>query len=283
MPEDHEVSRARKRAKKENSLKHGVYSREVMLPGENIRCYETLVAETTEEWAPEGATERSLVDRLVGLFWRRQRLERYEQSKLQERIKEIRECNLSNRVSELKDLGPRFENAASDEEVDDILAELSDACSGFIEKLVPYDESLDSAPRGPAIAEILASLQPKGKLEGPAQFIALVDPCVMEANMERSNRIDEAIDRTIKRLMQVKTAKQIFPNMRAKAPPKLISTAAPTAQDNIKEQNVELLDKVVVFAEPNPSWPLAPADFNLTTARSAVNSVVVGDGRKLGE
>jgi len=115
MPEDHEVSRARKRAKKENSLKHGVYSREVMLPGENIRCYETLVAETTEEWAPEGATERSLVDRLVGLFWRRQRLERYEQSKLQERIKEIRECNLSNRVSELKDLGPRFENAASDE------------------------------------------------------------------------------------------------------------------------------------------------------------------------
>ena len=91
MPEDHEVSRARKRAKKENSLKHGVYSREVMLPGENIRCYETLVAETTEEWAPEGATERSLVDRLVGLFWRRQRLERYEQSKLQERIKETYE------------------------------------------------------------------------------------------------------------------------------------------------------------------------------------------------
>jgi len=262
MPEENELARPSKRAEKKNSLKHGVYSREVMLPGENILDYEALMAELIEEWAPEGATERSLVDRLVGLLWRRQRLERYEQSKLQERIKEIRECNLSNRVSELKDLGPRFENAASDEEVDDILAELSDVCSDFIEKLVPYDESPDSVPRGPAIAEMLASLQPKGKLEGPAQFIALVDPCVMEANMERSNRIDEAIDRTIKRLMQVKTAKQILPNMRAKAPPKLISAPAPTAQDVKKEQNVEILDKVAFFAKPDLNWPAEATDFN---------------------
>jgi hypothetical protein len=42
--------------------------------------------------------------------------------------------------------------------------------------------------------------------------------------LARSDRIDEAIDRTIKRLMQVKTAKQIFPEMRnARAEPKLIN------------------------------------------------------------
>jgi hypothetical protein len=67
--------------------------------------------------------------------------------------------------------------------------------------------------------------------------------------------------------------------MRAKGPPKLIRTAAPTAQD---EQNVELLDKVVIFAEPNPGWSSA-ADFDHTSTRSSVNSAVVGDGTKLGE
>jgi len=165
MPEDNEVARPRKRAEKKNSLKHGVYSREVMLPGENIRGYEALVGELIEEWAPDGMTERSLVDRLVGLLWRRQRLERYEQSKLQQRVKAIRQHNLSSRVlQELKDLGPRFENAASDDEVDEILAELSDDYSDCIDEMVPYNASPDSAPRGPAIAEILASLQPKGKM-----------------------------------------------------------------------------------------------------------------------
>src|SRR5664280_1830368 len=64
-----------------------LYSREVMLPGENIRGYEALVAELVEEWAPEGPTERGLVDRLVGLLWRRQRLERYEHSQLRQRLK----------------------------------------------------------------------------------------------------------------------------------------------------------------------------------------------------
>jgi hypothetical protein len=40
-----------------------------------------------------------------------------------------------------------------------------------------------------------------------------LEPDLIEGNMARSVRIDEAIDRTIKRLVQVKTAKQIFPNI----------------------------------------------------------------------
>jgi hypothetical protein len=44
---------------KRNALRHGVYSREPMLPGEKIGDYETLQAELNEEWAPEGASERA--------------------------------------------------------------------------------------------------------------------------------------------------------------------------------------------------------------------------------
>jgi hypothetical protein len=37
MAEQHGTARPRKRAKKQNALKHGVYSRELMLPGEKMR------------------------------------------------------------------------------------------------------------------------------------------------------------------------------------------------------------------------------------------------------
>ena len=85
MSEQYGTARPGKRAKKRNALKHGVYSREIMLPGEQIRDYESLGAELNEEWVPEGRTELSLVDRLVGLYWRKQRLDRYENAKLKAR------------------------------------------------------------------------------------------------------------------------------------------------------------------------------------------------------
>jgi hypothetical protein len=95
---------------------------------------------------------------------------------------------------------------------------------------VPHAESQDTTPWGPAIGAYLSTLEPKDQLEGPAKFIAILEPDLIEGNMARSVRIDEAIDRTIKRLVQVKTAKQIFPNMRrnAKGDPKLINVPALT-------------------------------------------------------
>ncbi len=152
-----------------------------------------------------------------------------------------------------------------------ILCELDDVYGDYIEEKVPYDEAPDAPPRGPAIARVLADLLPLDRLEGPAKFIALVNPDVIESDLARSDRIDEAIDRTIKRLMQVKTAKQIFPNMRnAKAEPKWINVpalAGPSEQVNEKEQNVELLGKVEVFAKPSPSWPSVPVDYNKAILR----------------
>jgi hypothetical protein len=281
MSEENGDAQPKKRVKKKNALKHGVYSREVMLPGENIRDYEALAAELMEEWAPEGPTERSLVDRLVELHWRRQRLVRYEHAKLQLRIEKIREDNqVSLAIQKLKDCAPEFEEATSLEEVDEILLQLSDTYIDHIEKKVPYDKSPDAPPRGPAIAEYLASIRSLDHLEGPAELIALVNPDAIENDMARLDRVDEAIDRTVKRLMQVKTAKQIFPNMRnAKAEPKVINVPAvtgPSAQGNENEQKVELLDKVEVFAKPNPSWSSVPTLRNVTKLGGGVELVAPG-------
>jgi hypothetical protein len=254
MSEQNDAARPKKRAKRKNALKHGVYSREVMFPGENIRDYNALASEFMEEWAPEGPTERGLVERLLGLYWRKQRLDRYEQEQLQRGVQRIHENNEASRmIEEMKGWGSKFQDAASEEKVDEILAELDDPYSDFIKDKVPYDESPDAHPRGPAIAKFLASLQPPARLEGTAKFIALVNPTFIQVEMARSDRIDEAIDRTVKRLMQVKTAKQILPNMRkAIATPKLISVPAftgPSPQVNENEQSFELLEKVAIFAK----------------------------------
>jgi hypothetical protein len=267
-----EIARPLKRAKKRNALKHGVYSRDIMLSGESFRGYDALAAELNEEWAPEGPTERGLVERLVGLYWRKQRLDRYENAKLKQSVEAIHESNQVNlHRQNLKDLGPEFNDAKSVEAVEKILSTLSPFYNEIITDAVPRADSQDTTPWGPAIGAYLSTLDSKDQLEGPAKFIAILDPDLIESNMARSDRIDEAIDRTIKRLMQVKTAKQIFPNMRnAKAEPKWINVPAltgPSEQANEKEQNVELLDKVEVFAKPSPSWSSVPVDYNKAILR----------------
>lgn len=147
MSEENETVRPKKRArKKQNALKHGVYSREVMLPGENIRIYNAFAAEFVEEWTPDGPTERSLVERLVRLHWRRQRLERYDQAKLQLLVEQIDQKNASGRIiQELKGLGPEFSEAESPEEVKQILSEIDEGYAAHIEEKVPHDKSPGAA------------------------------------------------------------------------------------------------------------------------------------------
>jgi hypothetical protein len=256
VTEQNEIARPPKRAEKRNALKHGVYSRDIMLPGESFRDYDALAAELNEEWVPEGPTERSLVERLVGLCWRKQRLDRYENAELKKRVEEIDDRNEANRHRQnLKNLAPDFNDAKSVEAVEEILSRIHPFYNEIITAAVPRAESQDTTPWGPAIAADLSTYEPKDQLEGAAKFIAVLDPRLVEINMARSDRIDEAVDRTIKRLMQVKTAKQIFPQMRRseKAEPKLISAPAadgPGAIANENEQNSKLLEIVEIPAKP---------------------------------
>jgi hypothetical protein len=264
---------AKARGKKQNALKHGAYSREPMLPGEKIRDYEVLRAELNEEWAPEGPTERGLVDRLVALYWRKQRLERYEHLSLQQQLDQIHQKNEVNRHRQnLKNLGIEFGAASSIEVVERILSRLSPFYTDMIIGWVPRETCQDPAQWGKAISAHLSRMQPEDQLEGPAKFIAIVNPDSLEHELARSDRVDESIDRTIKRLMQVKTAKQVFPNMRrtAKADPKLINVtllANPNLQARENVQNVETIVKVEIPAKPDWKWPPEALDFNKAVLR----------------
>src|SRR5215467_11350817 len=66
-----------------NSLKHGLTSRRVVLPGEDQADFDRLHEQLRFEHSPEGALETELVAEIVACFWRLQRARRYESSILE--------------------------------------------------------------------------------------------------------------------------------------------------------------------------------------------------------
>jgi hypothetical protein len=61
-----------------NALKHGILSREVILPGEDDDALAELAKRLTTELRPAGQLEALLVDRITAAFWRLRRLGRVE-------------------------------------------------------------------------------------------------------------------------------------------------------------------------------------------------------------
>ena len=61
-----------------NALKTGVFAKHILLPDDNADEFGRLRLEIYREWEPVGATETSLVERLVALLWRQRRIYRAE-------------------------------------------------------------------------------------------------------------------------------------------------------------------------------------------------------------
>ena len=62
-----------KAASSQNSFKHGLYSKAVIIPGEDPAKFEALRAELTAEHRPVGVTEELLVDEIAQHYWRMKR------------------------------------------------------------------------------------------------------------------------------------------------------------------------------------------------------------------
>jgi hypothetical protein len=66
-----------------NSLKHGLTSRKVVLPGENQAGFDRLHNQLLADHAPTGALETELVAEIAACLWRLQRARRYESTILE--------------------------------------------------------------------------------------------------------------------------------------------------------------------------------------------------------
>ena len=71
----------RRRRKRSNAQKHGVFAEPLILPGEDPREFEALHAALIEEWTPSGPSEQSRVFGIADAEWRKLRSRRFVQAK----------------------------------------------------------------------------------------------------------------------------------------------------------------------------------------------------------
>jgi len=214
---------------KRNALKHGANAREVMLWSEKYEDYESLRTDLYLEFNPSGSTEEYLVRALLDLRWRRRRLDLYDQITMQKQLNEIREENEASReLEKLAAVASEFEEADSVEKVEAILSELE--YSEVIRSHWPLGAGADPVAWYSKIKGDLEQWRLATRHEGADQFIKIFDLDTFDDDLARIERLDAMIDRTIKRLMQVKTMKQMHDRLQ----PKLINLSAtknPLVQD----------------------------------------------------
>jgi hypothetical protein len=170
-----------------------------MLPGERIADYEELRQAHYDEWLPEGITELCVVDELTALRWKKRRMAQYDQILLRQRNTKIRENNeVYRHRRNLRNLGAKFSEAANAEEAEEILSSLSQFYKEIIESGVPREKCEDPKLWPQDVGQYLSNLKSEDPVEGPNLFAAIVNPDLIELEIARSDRLDEAIDRKIK-------------------------------------------------------------------------------------
>jgi hypothetical protein len=185
-----------------------------MIPAETHRAFEDLHRELYEEFSPVGITEERLVQRLAVLNLERDRLYRYTQFKMEIRQAEIkRQVPFAQPIKKLKSRAVEYQIAKIAKEVEDVAAEKS--------KQSPPEKLRDPERRTNDFLEHIASLPDVGPVHDHEIFFELVEEFPIIERLKQLEQIDVAIDRTIKRLMQLKTMKQMFRQLE----PKVISTS----------------------------------------------------------
>ena len=120
-------------------------------------------------------------------------------------------------LKNLKDLAPKFHAATDVEGVQVVLSRLSPWYVSIITDRVPLETCKDPTKWGQDIGEHLSRFEVADQLDEDDKFLASFDLELWDLDVSQSVRSDEAIDRKIKRLLQVKTGKQLFPGMRKTA------------------------------------------------------------------
>lgn len=209
--------------KKRNALKHGANATEGMLWSEKYKDYEALRDALYQEFGPSGSMEEYLVETLLNLRWRRRRLECHEQIVMQQRLDKIREANEhSHHVDNLRSFAPEFAKASTVEQVEAVLASVSPIYSNTIRLDWPFKTGDDPQRWGLKIAEGLLAWKPEPRSEQSDEFIRTLDLEEFDKSLDRIERLDANIDRTIRRLMHLKTTKQMYSQLE----PKLIDVSA---------------------------------------------------------
>jgi hypothetical protein len=198
-----------------NALKHGAFSQDLVLPDEKREDFEQLHQSLIEEWSPTGALEEDTVLTLAQGIWLKRRVERFyhqEATWAQEHAGE-EELNYADALARV------LEHAQSVEDVTEIIAVLPDRYREWIETKYHRSNFFNDAQ---SWIRSVKSIIPK-LIEGyeitvmderrspafKAEKAALLRDLTAK-KIALDERLDSRIDKAVKRLAQLKALKQVF-------------------------------------------------------------------------
>jgi len=180
-----------------------IYDTRLIPAAESHRAFAELHRELYEEYLPVGFSEEHLVQRLAFLFFERDRLSRYTHFKMEMRQAELeRQIPKAQAVRQLKSHVDKIEEANVLREVKESLSEAE--AGGEPKPAVPGRSG------GPKVSFDSITTLPDGPVNGRDVFLKLVEEFPIAERIKQHEQIDQAIDRTIKKLMQLKTMKQMY-------------------------------------------------------------------------
>ena len=124
------ITKEGKKVVASNAIKHGLFSKELILKTENEADFQLLLGELQSELKPVGALEQSLVERIAVTLWRQRRLVRSETARI----------NLNNKESSMlwrvnKELNLNFtDKALKAEDLTEFDQELLKTYQAFVEE-----------------------------------------------------------------------------------------------------------------------------------------------------
>jgi hypothetical protein len=218
--------------KRPNALKHGVFSINPTIPGEDPREFEELHAALINEWNPSDLTEQDLVFSIADAMWRKLRSQKFLRSRVftnsfesrhpafdetRGRIlfigfmrqnpeaafeKRAEDCLGTDEVNYLKQKFPRSNYQSTLEWAEAVIEELQSF-------LPPPAPNFDTLGLGKEMVVWLEAV--RDAMDDSQLFISAIHASeFLEHDLNQRERLDARIARLIKELIQIKAMKQML-------------------------------------------------------------------------
>jgi len=129
-----------------NAVKHGVFAVETLIKGENREDFELFRQKLLEEFAPDGAVETMLAERIVSLGWRLKRIVRIQDQVFDVMIEKDEPSPLSKRMKLMMPKEMRDDTRGAGPELVLGRAVIDDfSNSRVLERLLMYERRLESS------------------------------------------------------------------------------------------------------------------------------------------
>jgi hypothetical protein len=205
---------ARKPGGKKNAITHGAYAKDLLLPDESPEEFERLHRGLIEEWNPTGTLEDDTVLDLAQSIWQKRRSDKFYHEEAMDSLFQNADTGWVVYLIKLLNRAETLEQATP------LISNLPELYRQWIEQEIPRSKFEDDKSwieclksRIPAFAGMhehcaRATIHLRGKSHRSANLRELT---------AKKIALDERLDRAVKRLVQLKTFKQIVAEQASRA------------------------------------------------------------------